>query len=274
MQLGVSKRFVKFATLLAMIAVASMTSCAKDMDRPSSSSSPESQKASRQLNDKTHTRKREPNEDEYSEERVRMVAYQLAQRDIVDRRVLDAMKRIPRHEFVPVALRHNAYDDSPLPIGHGQTISQPYIVALMTQLVEPQPDKKALDIGTGSGYQAAVLAELVMSVHSVEIVEPLANEARERLGKLGYNAVTVKHGDGYQGWQSEAPFDIIIVAAAPDHVPQPLVDQLAPGGKMVIPVGKWYQKLLVIEKQKDGTTVQRNVAPVAFVPMTGAAERQ
>ena len=156
--------------------------------------------------------------------------------------------------------------------GNGQTISQPYIVALMTQLVQPGPDKKALDVGTGSGYQAAVLAELVKEVFSIEIVEPLAKESRERLRRLGYKNITVRHGDGYRGWESEAPFDIIIVAAAPDHVPQPLVDQLATGGKMVIPVGDWRQKLVVIEKDENGEVTRSNVAPVAFVPMTGEAE--
>lgn len=218
--------------------------------------------------------KRESSDQQYAKARALMVAAQLAKRDIDDKRVLDAMKQVPRHKFVPAAIKHLAYSDSPLPIGNGQTISQPYIVALMTQLVEPLADKKALDIGTGSGYQAAVLAELVKSVHSIEIVEPLATKARERLKMLGYPNVTVRHGDGYQGWQSEAPFDIIIVAAAPNHVPQPLVDQLAPGGRMVIPVGEYFQSLLLIEKRPDGTTDQKNVVPVAFVPMTGTAQRK
>lgn len=209
----------------------------------------------------------------YVEARRRMVEDHLAARDIVDRRVLDVMKQVPRHEFVPEPQRHNAYVDSPLPIGHGQTISQPYIVALMTQLAATQPQKKALDVGTGSGYQAAVLAGLVESVHSIEILEPLASEARERLKRLGYTNVTVRHGDGYRGWESEAPFDVIIVAAAPDHIPQPLVDQLAPGGKLVIPVGSYFQELRVIEKQIDGTVLQKNIAPVSFVPMTGDALR-
>jgi protein-L-isoaspartate(D-aspartate) O-methyltransferase len=183
------------------------------------------------------------------------------------------MRQVPRHKFVPESRRQQAYIDSPLPIGLGQTISQPYIVALMTQLVDPEPHHKALDIGTGSGYQAAVLAELVKSVHSIEIVESLAKEADDRLRTLGYKNITVRHGDGYHGWPSEAPFDIIIVAAAPDHVPQALVEQLAPGGKLVIPVGKYFQTLLVIEKGRDGTVVQSEVAPVAFVPMTGAAQQ-
>ena len=202
-----------------------------------------------------------------------MVAQQLAARDISNQRVLDTMSRVPRHKFVPAQERRLAYIDSPRPIEHGQTISQPYIVALMTQLVAPKPTAKALDIGTGSGYQAAVLAELVNTVYSIEIVEPLAKQARARLQSLGYQNIHVRHGDGYRGWPEKAPFDIIIVAAAPDHVPQPLVDQLAPGGTMVIPVGDFYQELLVVQKAEDGEVTRRNVAPVAFVPMTGEARK-
>jgi len=210
----------------------------------------------------------------FTEARQQMVDRDLAGtgRDITDRRVLEVMGRVPRHLFVPEDLRHVAYADRPLPIGHGQTISQPYIVALMTQLAEPGADEKALDIGTGSGYQAAVLAELCKEVYSIEIVEPLADEAKKRLADLGYKNITVRHGDGYRGWKEHAPFDLIIVAAAPDHVPQPLVDQLAPGGKLVIPVGDWYQELILIEKSEDGTVRRQSVAPVAFVPMTGEAQ--
>lgn len=204
--------------------------------------------------------------------RHKMVTTQLAKRDIVNRRVLECMRRVPRHQFVPADRQARAYDDSPLAIGHGQTISQPYIVALMTQLVDPQPHHKALDIGTGSGYQAAVLAELVKSVHSIEIVESLATDARERLAKMDYKNITVRHGNGYHGWKSEAPFDIIIVAAAPDHIPQALLKQLAPNGKMVIPVGSYFQTLMVIEKKPDGTIEQRDAVPVRFVPMTGEAK--
>ena len=210
---------------------------------------------------------------DFAKARSEMVDSQMAARDIVDATVLDAMRRVPRHEFVPAHVQSRAYGDAPMPIGYGQTISQPYIVALMTQLAEPQPHKKALDIGTGSGYQAAVLAELVRSVHSIEIVEPLAVEAKQRLERLGYHTVQVRHGDGYHGWPSEAPFDIIIVAAAPDHVPPKLVEQLASGGRMIIPVGTRYQNLLVVDKDDTGAVSQRNVAPVAFVPMTGAAEQ-
>lgn len=209
----------------------------------------------------------------YCQQRAEMVAEQLAGRDITHQAVLAAMGRVPRHEFVAAELLPLAYIDSPLPIGHGQTISQPYIVALMTQLADPQPAAKALDIGTGSGYQAAVLAELVKDVYSIEIVKPLADEARQRLRSLGYRNIHVRHGDGYRGWPEQAPFDVIIVAAAPSEIPQPLVEQLAPGGKLVIPVGDFWQQLVVVEKGKDGTVARRSVAPVAFVPMTGEAQQ-
>jgi protein-L-isoaspartate(D-aspartate) O-methyltransferase len=184
------------------------------------------------------------------------------------------MGKIPRHEFVPGDLRGSAYADHPLPIGHDQTISQPYIVALMTQLAGVKEGSRALDIGTGSGYQAAVLGEICKEVSSIEIVEPLAKESTKRLADLGYKNVTVRHGDGYQGWPEKGPFDAIIVAAAPDHVPQPLVDQLAPGGKLVIPVGKLYQELLLIERDKDGKVQQQGGIGVRFVPMTGEAQKR
>jgi len=208
----------------------------------------------------------------FREARARMVRNDLAGRNIRDRRVLDAMGRVPRERFVDRRLADEAYRDGPLPIGHGQTISQPYIVALMTQLVEPRPGDRVLDIGTGSGYQAAVLAELCKEVYSIEIVEPLATSARERLAALGYKNVTVRHGDGYRGWKEHAPFDAIVVAAAADHVPKALIDQLAPGGRLVMPVGNFFQQLLLVEKQADGSTRQKKIAPVAFVPMTGEAE--
>jgi protein-L-isoaspartate(D-aspartate) O-methyltransferase len=217
------------------------------------------------------TKRPDKEEDQYAHARRRMVASQLRGRDITDARVLEAMAKVPRHRFVPEATRRLAYQDGPLPIGHGQTISQPYIVALMTQLAEPKANERALDVGTGSGYQAAVLAELVESVYSIEIVEPLANQARDRLRELGYSNVTCRDGDGYRGWPEHAPFDIIIVAAAPNHVPKPLIEQLAPGGKLVIPVGEYFQELVVIEKSVDGEIRRRSVAPVAFVPMTGEA---
>ena len=201
-----------------------------------------------------------------------MLSQHLAGRDIRDPLVLKAMKSVPRHEFVPANLRDSAYLDRPLPIGQGQTISQPYIVALMTQLAKPRPDSKALDVGTGSGYQAAVLAEIVDKVFSIEIVEPLAVEARQRLKRLGYQNIEVRFGDGYRGWPEQAPFDLIVVAAAPDHIPQALVDQLVPGGFLVIPVGDQYQRLMLVEKRSDSTIQSTPVTPVSFVPMTGEAE--
>ena len=210
----------------------------------------------------------------FAEARQRMVRRHLRGRDIDNARVLEVMGRVRRQLFVPEAIRDAAYADRPLPIGKDQTISQPYIVALMTQLVEPTKSSRALDIGTGSGYQAAVLGETCKEVYSIEIVKPLADQAKRRLADLGYTNITVRHGDGYQGWKEKAPFDVIIVAAAPDHVPQPLIDQLAPGGKLVIPVGHYSQELLLIEKKKDGTVDRRSVLPVRFVPMTGKAQER
>ncbi len=212
-------------------------------------------------------------EEAVARRRSLMVRQQLQERDIDDPRVLEAMEKVPRHELVPKENRASAYADRPLPIGHGQTISQPYIVALMTQLARPKPEDKALDVGTGSGYQAAVLAELVDQVYSVEIIKPLADQARDRLQKLGYQNVQVRHGDGYRGWEQHSPFDIIIVAAAPEEIPGPLIDQLAPGGRLVLPVGGVFQtqELILIEKQPDGSIQRKSVAPVSFVPMTGEA---
>ena len=216
----------------------------------------------------------DPAEDpEFTRARETMVARQLRGRDIADAKVLEVMGRVPRHRFVPKGLRDAAYADHPLPIGHRQTISQPYIVALMTQLARPKAGSRALDVGTGSGYQAAVLGEICKEVYSIEILKPLADEAGTRLKQLGYKNITVRSGDGYRGWPEKAPFDVIIVAAAPDHVPQPLIDQLAPGGRLVIPVGETYQELVVIEKKQDGTARRTPVIPVMFVPMTGEAEK-
>ena len=185
--------------------------------------------------------------------------------------VMDAMERVPRHEFVPEDLRHHAYDNRPLPIGLGQTISQPYIVALMSDLLACGPAAKVLEVGTGSGYQAAVLAELVGHVYTIEIVPELGEAARRTLERLGYRNVTVRIGDGYLGWPEHAPFDGIIVTAAPAEIPPPLIEQLKPGGRIVIPIGEpWSgQDLLVVEKHADGTLSRKNVLPVAFVPLTG-----
>jgi len=209
-------------------------------------------------------------EETYDEPRRRMVEEQLRARDIEDPRVLAAMGRVPRHLFVPAALRFRAYADHPLPIGNGQTISQPYIVALMTQLAEVEPDDVVLEIGTGSGYQAAVLSEIVREVATIEIVPELADTARTRLAELGYKDVTVRTGDGYLGWKEKAPFDAILVTAAAPEVPAPLVEQLAPGAILVIPVGpqSQVQSLLRIQKGADGTTVTtREILPVVFVPL-------
>jgi protein-L-isoaspartate(D-aspartate) O-methyltransferase len=210
----------------------------------------------------------------FAELRRQMVETQLRARDIVDPDVLRAMAKVPRHRFVTAGMIDAAYEDHPLPIGHGQTISQPYVVALMTQLIQPTRHSRVLDVGTGSGYQAAVLAELCKEVYSIEILKPLAAEAAARLTAMGYKNVTVCHGDGYRGWKERAPFDAIIVAAAATHVPQPLVDQLAPGGRLVMPVGRYFQELLVVHKRKDGSIEQRSVIPVAFVPMTGEAQQR
>jgi len=212
-------------------------------------------------------------DDRFLKARRDMIEYHFRRRDITDERVLEVMGRIPRQLYVPDDLRSSAYADRPLSIGLGQTISQPYIVALMTQLARPRPSSRALDVGTGSGYQAAVLGELCKEVYSIEIVETLANQAAERLGRLGYTNIHVRAGDGYQGWPEHAPFDLIIVAAAPDHVPEPLVQQLAPGGRMIIPVGRFRQDLMVIEKMDDGTVERWSDIPVAFVPMTGEAQQ-
>lgn len=207
--------------------------------------------------------------------RRQMVQTQLAPpaRDITDPRVLAAMGRVPRHEFVPANLRDEAYADRPLPIGHGQTISQPYIVAFMTEQLRPKPTDKVLEIGTGSGYQAAVLAELVAAVYSIEIVEPLARRAMADLARLGYTNVWVRAGDGYQGWPEAAPFDAIIVTCAPEHVPQPLIDQLKEGGRMIIPVGPIGAQELYLLEKRAGAVQRRAVLPVRFVPMTGQAAR-
>lgn len=214
----------------------------------------------------------EQEKDPYYHQRLQMVRLQLAGRDITDKNVLDAMAKVPRHRFVPAQFRSESYYDGPLSIGLGQTISQPYIVALMTQLAHIDSTSKVLEIGAGSGYQAAVLAALVDHVYTIEIVEPLCHRAESTLTQLGYDNVSVKCGDGYRGWPEAAPFDAVIVTAAPDHVPQPLVDQLKVGGRMVIPVGDHNQDLLLITKTEKGSATSA-VIPVRFVPMTGEAEK-
>jgi protein-L-isoaspartate(D-aspartate) O-methyltransferase len=189
----------------------------------------------------------------------------------LDDRVLKSLGRVPRHLFVPADSRSRAYENRPLPIGHGQTISQPYIVAIMTDLLTPKPDHVALEIGTGSGYQAAVLSPLVKQVYTMEIVEPLGKQAKERLQRLGYDNIQVSISDGYYGWQAHAPFDIIIVTAAASHIPPPLIEQLKPGGKMIIPVGSRFmtQQLLLVNKDAEKEVTVRQILPVRFVPLTG-----
>lgn len=207
---------------------------------------------------------------ERADERARMVREQIAERGIEDQEVLGAMLAVRRHLFVPERLRDLAYADRPLPIGHGQTISQPYIVAFMTALLEIDRDDRVLEIGTGSAYQAAVASRLADSLFTVEIVPELAESAAERLERLGYRNVVAKQSDGYFGWPEHAPFDAIVVTAAAGHVPPPLIDQLAPGGRMAIPVGGPFQTqhLILVRKAADGSVTTRSLMPVQFVPLT------
>ncbi len=202
-----------------------------------------------------------------------MVERQLRDRGIADEAVLSAMNAVPRHRFVPAELAASAYDDHPLRIGYDQTISQPYVVAFMTEAAALPPDAKVLEIGTGSGYQAAVLAEVASRVYTIEIVPELAERSGALLAELGYDNIEVRGGDGYGGWPEEAPFDAIVVTAAPDHVPPALVDQLAVGARLVIPVGSFYQDILIVTKTEAGTTSEA-VLPVRFVPMTGEAQER
>jgi protein-L-isoaspartate(D-aspartate) O-methyltransferase len=205
---------------------------------------------------------------DFAAQRQQMVQQQLMTRGINDARVLAAMAKVPREEFVAPDSRAASYEDGPLPIGYGQTISQPYIVAFMTEQLHPKPSDRVLEIGTGSGYQAAILAELVFEVYSIEIVEPLAKNAEATLQRLGYKNVHVKFGDGYKGWPEKGPFDAIMVTCAPDKVPQPLVDQLKDEGRMVIPVGDYFAQQLYLLEKKNGQLKQSATLPVRFVPMT------
>ncbi len=207
----------------------------------------------------------------YEKMRISMVKDQIEQRDVKDDRVLNAMRKVPRHEFVPEHLQKYAYADEPLPIGEDQTISQPYIVAYMTEQLELKATDNILEIGTGSGYQAAVLAEIADSVFTIEIVDVLAKRAELTLKKLGYKNIMVKSGDGYKGWPEHAPFDKIIITAAPTRIPQPLVEQLKIGGRLILPLGDYSQDLVLIQKNEAGVT-QRKLLPVRFVPMTGEIE--
>ena len=214
----------------------------------------------------------EPDRD-FESARRRMLDEQIVARGVSDPRVLAALLAVPRHELVPPAERSYAYEDRPLPIGEGQTISQPYIVAVMTELLALDGSERVLEVGTGSGYQAAVLSGLVREVYTIEIVPELARRAAADLARLGYANVHVREGDGYRGWPEEAPFDAIVVTAAPDHVPEPLVAQLAVGGRMVVPVGGLLQDLVLVRREADGVRLEHGLG-VRFVPMTGEAERR
>ena len=211
---------------------------------------------------------------DFAAQRQRMVEKQLKFRGIKDERVLAAMAKVAREEFIPVDARPSAYEDGPLPIGYDQTISQPYVVAFMTEQLRPKPSDRVLEIGSGSGYQAAILAELVADVYTIEIVEPLAKSAEATLQRLGYNNVHIKAGDGYKGWPEEAPFDAVIVTCAPEKVPQPLVDQLKEGGRMVIPVGERFAQQLYLLEKKDGQLKKSVTLPVRFVPMLRDTEKK
>ena len=212
-----------------------------------------------------------PAVDDLTAQRNAMVAEQMEARGISDPATLAAMRAVPRHEFLPLRLREEAYGDYPLPIGHGQTISQPYIVAFMTEAIRPQPGEKILEVGAGSGYQAAVLAQMGADVYTVEIVEPLAEMARQTLERLGYTKAHVKHGDGYRGWPEHAPFDAVIVTCAPDKIPPDLIAQLRDGGRMIIPVGGGLEQELVLLRKHGDKVEKQSVLPVRFVPMTGEA---
>jgi protein-L-isoaspartate(D-aspartate) O-methyltransferase len=215
-----------------------------------------------------------PTAAEFATHRQRMVEQQLKPRGIKDERVLAAMGKVPREEFVPADVRPSAYEDGPLPIGYDQTISQPYVVAFMTEQLRPKRSDRVLEIGSGSGYQAAILGELVAEIYTIEIVEPLAKSAEATLQRLGYNNVHIKMGDGYKGWPEEAPFDAIIVTCAPEKVPQPLVDQLKDGGRMVIPVGERFAQQLYLLEKKNGQLKESVTLPVRFVPMLREVQKK
>ena len=215
-----------------------------------------------------------PTAAEFATHRQRMVEQQLKPRGIKDERVLAAMAKVPREEFVPADVRPSAYEDGPLPIGYDQTISQPYVVAFMTEQLRPKRSDRVLEIGSGSGYQAAILGELVAEIYTIEIVEPLAKSAEATLQRLDYNNVHIKMGDGYKGWPEEAPFDAIIVTCAPEKVPQPLVDQLKDGGRMVIPVGERFAQQLYLLEKKNGQLKESVTLPVRFVPMLREVQKK
>ena len=218
------------------------------------------------MNPKILTDKLKTAEAKFELQRRQMVEYQIRDRGIKDKQVLAAMSKVPRHKFVDSSWKDLAYSDQPLPIGHNQTISQPFIVAYMTEAAEIPPTAKVLEIGTGCGYQSAILAEIAQKVYSIEIISQLAELARQTLGQLGYGNIEIKTGDGYQGWADHAPYDAIIVAAAPKHIPQALIDQLATNCKMIIPVGTWSQEIVMLTKTKN-KIIEKSTIPVRFVPM-------
>ena len=222
----------------------------------------------------TSCRQQTPAAGDFAAQRQRMVEHQLKARGIKDERVLAAMAKVPREEFIAADARTDAYEDGPLPIGYDQTISQPYIVAFMTEQLRARPSDRVLEIGSGSGYQAAILAELVADVYTIEIVEPLAKTAEATLQRLGYKNVHNKVGDGYKGWPEEAPFDAIIVTCAPENVPQPLADQLKDGGRMVIPVGERFAQQLYLLEKKNGQLKESATLPVRFVPMLREGQKK
>ena len=227
---------------------------------------------SQNSNGKNYQQQKKAGQDIYTSKRQAMVERQIQYRGVKDTLVLNAMRKVPRHEFVPANLKHVAYSDRPLPIGKNQTISQPYIVALMTEYLGLKGGEKVLEIGTGSGYQAAVLAEIAQQVYSIEIIPSLGIAAKKKLQAMDYKNIHVTIGDGYLGLPDEAPFDGVIVTAAPDHIPQPLIDQLKTGGRMIIPVGNYHQELILITKLANGKIKKKSVLPVIFVPMTGKAQ--
>ncbi|MGM0613230.1 MAG: protein-L-isoaspartate(D-aspartate) O-methyltransferase [Bacteroidota bacterium] len=228
---------------------------------------PADQIVNRNLSSKEHDVTVFQDEEWWKSKLNQMIEEQIKARGITDERLLEAIRNTPRHKFVPEKYEHAAYKDGPLPIGHGQTISQPYIVALMTDKLDLQGDEKVLEIGTGSAYQAAILSQMASEVYTIEIVEELAREATQRVDKMGYDNVHVRHGNGYKGWPEHAPFDRIIVTAAPEEIPEELIEQLAVDGKMVLPVGKHAQTLKVVTKDKQGDISEKVITGVRFVPM-------
>ena len=272
-------RFKKFFSIFNLLAITLhlliilLAGCAKEPETNTNQTATQTSQEQKQTDEKRslNRKKEHPAFSERMEERNRMVDQQIQARDIRDPNVLRAMQIVPRHAFVPFSELPYAYGDYPRPIGFEQTISQPYIVAFMTEALQLKPYYKVLEIGTGSGYQAAVCAEIAEKVFTIEIVEELAKRAKKVLAELGYTNVTVRYGDGFFGWAEEAPFDAIIGTAAAGRIPEPLIEQLKPGGRMILPYGRpWsYQYLVVVTKDKNGKIHKENVMPVSFVPMTG-----